>query len=245
MAPRIRVGLGLVLWVAAAGCGGGAKDGSGPGEAARGGDEATPPVASAGGEGTAAARVPWEDPEPPAAQALAEEVVGAPWNQDKTTRLAMHITTLVDSRTGLVGFGSEIAATATGLDDRLSRLGAVETATEVTIRLPGSVLFDFDSAAIRPDAERTLGEVAEVLAGYPGRPARIEGHTDSIASTDYNLRLSERRAASVRDWLVAHGVAAGRLTPSGRGEAQPVADNSTAAGRQRNRRVEVVVEKGG
>ncbi len=252
MAPRVRRGLGLLLWFAAAGCGGGAEDESRPDLLAEGGDEAAPPVASAGQAGppggaqsSATAEVPWEDPEPHGAQALAEEVVNAPWNEDKTTRLAMHITTLVDTRTGLVGFGTEIAASAASLDDRLSRLGAEQTATEVTIRLPGSVLFDFDSAAIRPDAERTLTDVAQVLAGYPGGPARIEGHTDSIASTDYNQRLSERRAESVRDWLVAHEVGADRLTTSGLGEARPVADNATAAGRQLNRRVEIVIEKGG
>jgi len=250
MALRIRRGLGLLLWFAAAGCAGGAEQESRPDLLAEGGDEAAPPVAgqagpAGGARSSAAAEVAWEDPEPPGAQALAEEVVNAPWNEDKTTRLAMDITTLVDTRTGLVGFGTEVAAAATSLDDRLSRLGAEQTATEVTIRLPGSVLFDFDSAAIRPDAERTLTDVAQVLAGYPGRPARIEGHTDSIASTEYNQTLSERRAASVRDWLVAHEVAANRLTTSGLGEARPVADNATTAGRQLNRRVEIVIAKGG
>ena len=195
----------------------------------------------------------WVDPEPPGAQAQAEEVVGAEWNRDKTTalsaaatsRLVMDLTTLVDSRTGIAGVGSAIAAPTTSLDDRLARLGAEQTATEVTIRLPGSVLFDFDSAAIRPDAERALADVAAVLAGYAGRPARIEGHTDSIASDAYNLDLSKRRAESVRAWLVAHGVAAKRLTTTGYGESRPVADNATAAGRQKNRRVEIVIAKGG
>jgi outer membrane protein OmpA-like peptidoglycan-associated protein len=73
---------------------------------------------------------------------------------------------------------------------------------------------------------------------------RIEGHTDSVASDDYNQKLSERRAASVRAWLAAKGVEGGRLTPRGFGEAKPVADNGTAEGRQRNRRVEVIIEKG-
>jgi outer membrane protein OmpA-like peptidoglycan-associated protein len=254
MTRRVWTGLGLLLWAAAAGCGGRAGEGSGAGASAAGGDEASPPAApagparAAGGSargGAAASGIAWEDPEPPGAQALAEEVLGAPSNADKTTRLRMEITTLVDTRTGIVGFGTAIAAGATSLDDRLSRLGAEQTATEVTIRLPGSVLFDFDSAAIRPDAERALTDVAEVLAAYAGRPARIEGHTDSIASDAYNQRLSERRAASVRDWLVAHGVAAARLTPAGLGETRPVADNATPAGRQLNRRVEVVIEKGG
>ncbi|HYU43485.1 MAG TPA: OmpA family protein, partial [Vicinamibacteria bacterium] len=139
---------------------------------------------------------------------------------------------------------SAVAPAATTLDERLSRLGAEVTGTEVTIRLPGSVLFDFDSAQIRPDAERTLAEVAEVIRGFPKRPVRIEGHTDSVASDDYNQKLSERRAASVRAWLVGKDVEGARLAPRGFGEAKPVADNGTAEGRQRNRRVEVIIEKG-
>jgi len=193
---------------------------------------------------TGAVAAPWVDPEPPGAQELAEQVVSAAWNQDKVTHLTMSITTLVDTRTGLQGFRSAVAPDATSLDQRLARLGAEVTGTEVTIRLPGSVLFDFDSAQIRPDAERTLAEVAEVIKAYAKRPARIEGHTDSVASDDYNQKLSERRAASVQAWLAAKGVEAARLTPRGFGEGKPVADNGTAEGRQRNRRVEVIIEKG-
>jgi outer membrane protein OmpA-like peptidoglycan-associated protein len=170
--------------------------------------------------------------------------VSAAWNQDKVTHLAMDITTLVDTRTGLEGFRSAVAPAATTLDERLGRLGAEVTGTEVTIRLPGSVLFDFDSAQVRPDAERTLAEVAEVIKGYAKRPVRIEGHTDSVASDEYNQKLSERRAASVQAWLAGKGIEAARLTPRGFGETKPVADNGTAEGRQRNRRVEVIIEKG-
>ena len=206
------------------------------------------PVASASPAGgvaaTAAVGAPWVDPEPPGAQEIAEQVVSAPWNQDKVTHLTMSITTLVDTKTGLEGFRTAVAAAGTTLDQRLSRLGAEVTGTEVTIRLPGSVLFDFDSAQIRPDAERTLAEVAEVIKAYPKRPVRIEGHTDSVASDDYNQKLSERRAGSVQTWLAGKGIETGRLTPRGLGETKPVADNGTAEGRQRNRRVEVIIEKG-
>jgi outer membrane protein OmpA-like peptidoglycan-associated protein len=206
------------------------------------------PVASAPAAGgvaaTGAVAAPWVDPEPPGAQEIAEQVVSAAWNQDKVTHLTMTITTLVDTKTGLEGFRSAVAPASTTLDERLGRLGAEVTGTEVTIRLPGSVLFDFDSAQIRPDAERTLSEVAEVIKGYAKRPVRIEGHTDSVASDDYNQKLSERRAASVRAWLAGRSVEPARLTPRGLGETKPVADNGTAEGRQRNRRVEVIIEKG-
>jgi len=72
---------------------------------------------------------------------------------------------------------------------------------------------------------------------------RVEGHTDSVTSDAYNQQLSERRADAVRTWLESHGVAAGRLTTVGYGESKPVADNGTVAGRQQNRRVEIVIDK--
>ena len=177
------------------------------------------------------------------AQALAESVLHDPANRDKTTTLRMTMTTIVGQTTTLAGAATALAAKATSVEERLTRLGAEVGATEITIRLPGSILFDFDSAELRADAERTLEELAQVLVAYAPRPARVEGHTDSIASDTYNQGLSERRAASVVRWLAAHGVAAGRLHSSGAGESRPVADNATPAGRQQNRRVEVIIAK--
>ena len=188
--------------------------------------------------------VGWQDPEPPGAQALAESVVGRDFNADKTTRLRMHITTLVDHRTGIRGFASAIQPDEVPLEDRLEALGAEVTETEITIRLAGSILFDFDSEAIRPDAERSLLEILNVVQAYSGRPVRVEGHTDSIASEGYNQGLSERRAQSVADWLAGQGVDPARLKIKGWGESQPIAGNETAEGRQQNRRVELIIEKG-
>lgn len=90
-----------------------------------------------------------------------------------------------------------------------------------------------------------------VVAGSPFRGRHLIPHTDSIASEAYNLDLSKRRAESVRAWLLAHAANAAnaadakRLTTTGYGESRPVADNATAAGRQTNRRVEIVIAKGG
>lgn len=196
--------------------------------------------------------VDWSDPEPTEAHARAVAAAAGSWNADKRTRvsdsrtgrLAMRIGTLSD-RTGRIGGGTLALARVEGsLDQRLDRLGAEVSGTEVRIRLSGSVLFDFDSDIVRPDAERTLGEVLEVLRAHAGRPVRIEGHTDSIATDAYNLALSERRAMAVRGWLVEHGAAADALTTQGFGESKPVASNDTAGGRQRNRRVEIVIERG-
>jgi outer membrane protein OmpA-like peptidoglycan-associated protein len=186
----------------------------------------------------------WVDPEPPGAQVLAESVRYDRSNADKTTSLRMIMTTIVGQTTTLAGSATALAARESSVEDRLSRLGAEVSGTEITIRLPGSILFDFDSADLRADAERTLEEVAAVLVAYAPRPVRVEGHTDSIASDAYNQGLSERRAASVVRWLGAHGVAGGRMKSAGRGETRPVADNGSVAGRQQNRRVELVIEKG-
>lgn len=183
------------------------------------------------------------DPEPPAAQAKAEAVVSADFNRDKITKLVMHITTIVAQTSSLTGFATNLAARNDRIEDKLSRLGARVTDTEVVIPLPGAILFDFDSAAIRPDAERALHDVAQIIASYAARPVRVEGHTDSIAADDYNQALSERRAKSVAEWLAANGVERARLRSAGLGETKPVASNDTAAGRQANRRVEVVIAK--
>jgi outer membrane protein OmpA-like peptidoglycan-associated protein len=219
---------------------------SGSGQAASGAAAANPAATAAGSMPRDAARASadWVDPEPPGAQALAESVLHDAVNKNKTTSLRMILTTIVGQTTTLAGSATALAAKESSVEDRLSRLGAEVTGTEITIRLPGSILFDFDSADLRADAERTLEEVAAVLVAYAPRPVRVEGHTDAIASDAYNQGLSERRAASVVRWLAAHGVAGGRLQSAGLGETKPVADNASAAGRQQNRRVELIIEKG-
>jgi photosystem I P700 chlorophyll a apoprotein A2 len=130
----------------------------------------------------------------------------------------------------------------------LSELGARRTATGIVITLPEVVLFDFDKAELRPDARPVLEKIAKVARYYAAAPVRVDGHTDAVGSPDYNRSLSQRRADAVRDWLATSGgVAAGRLSARGLGETQPVAPNQNPdgsdnpAGRQKNRRVEVVI----
>ena len=100
-----------------------------------------------------------------------------------------------------------------------------------------TILFDLDASNIRADQESTIRRGLELLREYPMTDAVIEGHTDWSGSATYNQALSERRAASVRDYLVAGGINSERLLTVGRGEMQPVADNNTEEGRQQNRRV--------
>jgi len=111
-------------------------------------------------------------------------------------------------------------------------------AEEERIVLRG-VNFDFDRANIRPDAAVILDEAASMLNDNPGRNVAVAGHTDSVGTDAYNQSLSERRAASVRDYLVSKGVDGSRLSTSGYGESNPIAANDTADGRALNRRVEL------
>ena len=104
------------------------------------------------------------------------------------------------------------------------------------------VLFEVDRAELKPGARRQLAQLADALKRYPDTEVSIEGHTDSTGSSAYNQNLSERRAAAVRQFLLAQGVSSARLDTLGLGEHQPVASNATAAGRQQNRRVEVIIQ---
>jgi outer membrane protein OmpA-like peptidoglycan-associated protein len=103
------------------------------------------------------------------------------------------------------------------------------------------VLFDFNQYTLKPGAREKLAKVAGILLAYPGLKIQLEGHTDSVGSDEYNLKLSQERAGAVQGYLVSQGVPAPNLTAVGLGKASPVASNDTAAGRQQNRRVEMVV----
>jgi outer membrane protein OmpA-like peptidoglycan-associated protein len=104
--------------------------------------------------------------------------------------------------------------------------------------------FATGKAEIASGATANLDRVGNFLTEYPTRTAAIEGFTDSMGSEDYNQDLSQRRADSVKRYLVARGIESMRLTSAGRGENSPVADNESVAGRQQNRRVEVVINQG-
>lgn len=107
----------------------------------------------------------------------------------------------------------------------------------------GNVLFAFDSAELTSEASAVLDQVASRLTGANLVSVRVVGHTDSVGSDGYNQGLSERRAASVVSYLSSHGVPAEKLSSSGQGESQPVADNGTDEGRAQNRRVELFVDR--
>lgn len=111
----------------------------------------------------------------------------------------------------------------------------------ILINFDSGLLFDFDSYALRETTMNNLANLAETLNDYPRTEILIEGHTDAKGPEDYNRNLSVNRAESVANFLAANGVSNDRFVIKGYGEAQPVATNETAEGRQQNRRVEVAI----
>jgi outer membrane protein OmpA-like peptidoglycan-associated protein len=126
------------------------------------------------------------------------------------------------------------------LDQFNSILQTRDTARGLIVNM-SDVLFDTGRYTLKPGAREKLAKVSGIILGHPGLKIAVEGHTDSVGGDDYNMKLSDSRAGAVRDFLVAQGVPAGSVTSQGFGKTMPVADNATAAGRQQNRRVELVV----
>jgi len=115
-----------------------------------------------------------------------------------------------------------------------------DTPRGLVVSMP-DVLFDFNKYTLKPEARERLARVSGIVLAYPDLKLQIEGYTDSIGSDEYNQTLSDKRAGAVRDYLVGAGVSINNVTAQGLGKADPVADNSTAAGRKLNRRVEMIV----
>ena len=115
-----------------------------------------------------------------------------------------------------------------------------ESARGLVVNL-SDVLFDTGKADLKPGAREKLSRLSGVLLSHPGLHIEVEGHTDNVGADSYNQQLSETRASSVRDYLVREGIASNTVGTSGFGESKPVASNGTAAGKQQNRRVELIV----
>jgi outer membrane protein OmpA-like peptidoglycan-associated protein len=131
-------------------------------------------------------------------------------------------------------------AEADQLMRELSDLKAKQTERGIVLTI-GDVLFATGKADLSSDALRSVDKVSDFLQKYPNRNVLIEGHTDSVGSEEYNLTLSERRADSVKESLTSRGIPEGRIATKGYGKKYPVASNDTAAGKQQNRRVEVII----
>jgi outer membrane protein OmpA-like peptidoglycan-associated protein len=138
----------------------------------------------------------------------------------------------------------QATARADQLQQELADLQAEQTERGLVLTL-GDVLFDTAEAQLKPGADATIRRLAEFLDVYPERRLLIEGHTDSRGSDTYNQDLSQRRADAVRTALMAAGVGEERVRALGLGEEYPVASNDTDAGRQENRRVEIIISTEG
>lgn len=188
--------------------------------------------------------VPYPGPWHPTTEAAARAAAARLGPNRGAQRIIPVVRNIVGIQRGVAGAGRGVVATVQETRRAMQALGARETGLEVVVELPADVLFDFDKAEIRADAAGALGQLATVLRGFPDGTARLEGHTDAKGDDAYNQRLSERRAAAVKTWLVEReGLDAGRLTTRGWGESKPVASNDDDAGRQKNRRVSVIIKK--
>jgi outer membrane protein OmpA-like peptidoglycan-associated protein len=105
----------------------------------------------------------------------------------------------------------------------------------------GDVLFDFGKYDLRSEAREKLAKLSGIVLAHPGLTLAVEGHTDSVGGDEANQKLSEQRADTVRSYLIGQGLAEARVSSQGFGKTSPIADNDTVTGRQKNRRVEIVV----
>lgn len=172
-----------------------------------------------------------------AAGAVAGAVIG---NQSGNPRTGAVVGAAVGA-----GVGAVVGRRMDKQAEELRRIEGIEVERtaedEIDVRLRNDVLFDFDSAALRAESRDTLDELADVMSRYPEQTVVVEGHADSVGDDAYNQRLSERRAQSVADYLIRQGVPGSDVEWRGFGETEPRASNSTAEGRQLNRRVEISI----
>jgi outer membrane protein OmpA-like peptidoglycan-associated protein len=139
------------------------------------------------------------------------------------------------------GVGAYMDAQERKLREQTAGTGVdvVRDGDNLLLRMPSGITFAYDDAAVQPQFQPTLNEVASTLTQYPKTYIDVLGHTDSDGSDAYNQGLSERRAASVAQYLSSRGVQSARLATRGYGETQPIVSNSTAEGKAQNRRVEI------
>jgi outer membrane protein OmpA-like peptidoglycan-associated protein len=169
----------------------------------------------------------------------ADAAVRAAEQPEADKELAAHRVYLADHK---VDTARALAETrfAAELQRQIDVLHAKPTDRGLVLTL-GNVLFTSGKADLQPGATGNLNKLVAFLNEYPGRTAAIQGYTDSVGSQDYNQSLSERRADSVKSYLAGQGIGSLRLSASGKGQSDPVAGNDSAAGRQQNRRVEVII----
>jgi len=129
------------------------------------------------------------------------------------------------------------------LMEAIKGMGEVKEEARGLVLYISDILFDFNKSTLRSASVEGLSKIAKALEKHPTYKIKVEGHTDWVGSDAYNMKLSDARAKTVAIFLVSNGIAKGRVSEIGLGESKPIADNKTAEGRQRNRRVEIVVSQ--
>jgi outer membrane protein OmpA-like peptidoglycan-associated protein len=172
-----------------------------------------------------------------AAGAAVGAVIGH--NTGSTTRGAI-IGAVVGGTAGAV-IGNQMDQQAKELQQNIPGATVSRMGEGIAVTFLSGLLYDVDSDVIRPAAAENLRNLASSLNKYPNTDILIVGHTDNTGTDSHNQALSQRRAASASSFLATQGVSAGRLKTSGRGEAEPIANNADDAGRQMNRRVEIAI----
>ena len=144
---------------------------------------------------------------------------------------------------GTVGavIGRQMDKKAEELNEQLEGATVQRVEEGIAVSFDSGLLFDFDSSALRPEARENLEKLAEIMNRDDNTNLMIVGHTDSVGNEDYNQLLSERRAQSAARYLMKQNIDYSRISTEGRGETEPIADNSTEAGQQENRRIEVAI----
>lgn len=160
-------------------------------------------------------------------------------HQGSTTR-GVIIGAAVGGAAGAI-IGHQMDDKAEELDEQLDNAEVERVGEGILVTFDSGILFDFDSSQLRSTARQNLNELHQSLRDYPETELLIAGHTDSVGDEEYNYRLSERRAQAAADYLMSLGMSGSRINIVGLGETEPVATNSTAEGRQENRRVEVAI----
>ena len=184
------------------------------------------------------------DPDSLEVQQASEEAVKTLGPDRGAVAIEKKVVDIIGIPKELAGAGVALTGRVAKVETALKDLGAKVSETEIRMELSGDILFDFDKSSIRSDAREALGKVAVVIRAYPGRIVLIEGHTDSKGSEKYNTKLSLRRAESVKRWLQEReNLINTTFRTKGWGESKPRATNKTEEGRQKNRRVEIIIKK--
>lgn len=140
---------------------------------------------------------------------------------------------------GLIG--KRMDKQAAEIQNTIPNAQVVREGEGIIVKFDSGILFDFASANLKDAAKQNIKSLAGSINEYPNTDIKVIGHTDNKGTEEYNLGLSEQRAASVKAYAVAQGVPSSRMTTVGKGFSEPIADNSTDAGRAANRRVEIVI----